>query len=479
MQSDQFRFRWGRLLILVLMAGLMAPLISVCTCLLALSRPKPLPPAAVSPVVSTPDGSLSAQVWRRETQGGSMGSPPIRYSWILQVASAGRTLECGIGGGADSQFDVAANRAVRFELTWMVPGWTLSVNSGPQRGGQVVYLLDNGLIPTYHATPVTGTPLPLTKPLHAKLRRLNRPDSELERLRYVQLHGGFMGALSKDFVNEREDVLLVAGPDFTTHGQIVSKGPIVLIGEAHAMGDIGSNQWVFADDYAMPRGRVVAPEVYLADSAQARQATLETPPVKITFDLPGLGTGDGFAGESPRYDPDPRRRRWPVFAIESQPAPTATTLTQRLISPMPITDAPAALTPDLRRRIAALNLPEAQVSSLKYVRLKAGPAGARWTDFTCSDSNVLVVLDDDACSSVASAGPILCMGTRVIVNELRSLKWIFIDGDTYPHRLNAPTIYVNRKCRVLGTLSREPVLLPADPEADDYLQLKSQQSATH
>lgn len=193
-----------------------------------------------------------------------------------------------------------------------------------------------------------------------------------------------------------------------------------------------------------------------------------------------MNVGQGLTGAGPSFDRNPRRQRWPVFAIESQPAPTATTLTQRLISPMPITDAPAELTPDLRRRIAALNLPEAQLSSLKYVRLKAGPVGARWAEvtFTCSDSNVLVVLDDDVRSNVVSAGPILCMGTRVIVNELRSLKWIFIDGDTYPHCLNAPTIYVNRKCRVEGTLSREPVLLPADPEADDYLQLKSQHSAT-
>ncbi len=469
---------WRPLFVVLVVFGLilaipLAFLLLAVACFALRPRPVPGAPEAVSPVVATPDGAFTAQIWRHEEPGGGgWGEAPIRFKWLLSVTGPTGTHECGVGmvgGGQLSEYDVEGNRKVRGGVSWTVPGRILSVASG--QGSTTVYVLDTCIVSMYAPpTPVTATSLELTPTLRSKLERLHLPAAEIDGLGYVQLRGQASGA-QIDFFCERDDVLLVVGPGFKTPGHIVSKGPVLLIGEAEC-GGVASDKWVFIDDEAWPRGRVVGTQVYAADSIDSWHVRFETGVTRVPSDQPVPPAPATLPMDS-RQVREPLRTRWPTYPVVAEPAPTAATLTPRITDLVAITAQPAELAPELRDRLKPLSLPEDQLTSLKYVRLADQVSRSRVPYFVCESENTLVVLDADLRSyaSVFSRGPILCTD-RAEGLTLRSLKWIFIDGEVHSHA-NAPVIYVNRRIDSAGTLARDPVLVPPDPELDDYLQLRS------
>ena len=61
----------------------------------------------------------------------------------------------------------------------------------------------------------------------------------------------------------KEDVVLVIGPEFSTHGQVISFGPVLCLGKADVEG-LGSAQWVMFDDTATVDGIIHAKLIYAA-----------------------------------------------------------------------------------------------------------------------------------------------------------------------------------------------------------------------
>lgn len=266
--------------------------------------PQLLPPTTVSLPLSTPDGSHSAQVWRHEQRAGIDG-PPVNIRWKLQVTGNGQPLECDVAYAPSKPEDLATHRAVTFTLNWIVPGWSLAVNPAAGSSGCTVYFLKGGLIPSC-SSPMTDAPCPLTEPLRKKLQRLGRPAAELDQLQFLQLRGGDAWPLPRHtFVNEREDVLLVLGPDFRTRANIVSRGPIILVGEANVGGAVGSAQWILVDDLAALRMGVYSPQVYVADSARLQPAPLNASVTTIPTDLPPSRSGQKTPSQKRPYAREP------------------------------------------------------------------------------------------------------------------------------------------------------------------------------
>jgi hypothetical protein len=100
-----------------------------------------------------------------------------------------------------------------------------------------------------------------------KLKRRGIDVERLTKLSARLLTGKYFGADSKTFVNVDPDTVLVIGPDFETHGDIYSAGPILSRGDAHFMGKVVGADLVWFVDSSFPRGEVAGLPVILAPSA--------------------------------------------------------------------------------------------------------------------------------------------------------------------------------------------------------------------
>ena len=125
---------------------------------------------------------------------------------------------------------------------------------------------------------------PLTEDLKRRLARAGLTADGLAG--FVQLEGNFYGAASKPFVLMRRDVLLVIGPEFGAHDDVIAFGPILAIGKAHFMCRVSSGSWVFFDDESRPRNRVDATAVYLGPRVGTQHADLRAPSARVPAAAP-------------------------------------------------------------------------------------------------------------------------------------------------------------------------------------------------
>jgi hypothetical protein len=83
----------------------------------------------------------------------------------------------------------------------------------------------------------------------------------LTNLSAVRVRGEFYGAQSIDVVNSDPSLVVVLGPDFAGHGDVFSKGPVV-VDAAMLMGSVYAEGPVWLRNHAHPREKVVGQTIF-------------------------------------------------------------------------------------------------------------------------------------------------------------------------------------------------------------------------
>jgi hypothetical protein len=97
---------------------------------------------------------------------------------------------------------------------------------------------------------------------------------KLARYKAVLITGNYCGANRRDFVNTRADVILVFGEGFITHGDVISAGPVLAMGNAHFMGNITARGLAWFVEKSFPRGQTLGAPIIIAPTAQKSQIKL-------------------------------------------------------------------------------------------------------------------------------------------------------------------------------------------------------------
>lgn len=258
--------------------------------------PPPKPSSfLMSPTATSPDGLCTAQIirWEHEPEGSGLmaepGNPDYGSTgWILRVTrsdglSYRLRLACYYWGDEISEAELAAMRKVHCRVAWDKSGRFLTYQLPGKVSGTAVYL-DTCLRPWKSTHGMNfqmfiGTKAkPLTADLRKRLTRRGCKAKEIARLKYVQLQGEYFGTAMKDFINWQPDVLLVIGPHFGTHGQIISLGPVLAIGEANN-GNLASQQWIFFDDNSSAYPEVGGSEIFISATNTQRLPSVANPTI--------------------------------------------------------------------------------------------------------------------------------------------------------------------------------------------------------
>lgn len=232
--------------------------------------------------VEVRQGGLGTQVVRRERR---LFDGPLEARWSLQVTDGQGAVREGslarrLGGPRDEW------RAVRYEVSVKEPGWSFDLlrreHNGTHEQG-VAYLFQDGVRATESdrftlVDSSEGRPA-LDEGLRERLARLPLPAEEWANLRVLRFDGDPTHA--QDLVCEREDVLLVLSSGFSNRRQIVSKGPILVTGNA-SPSDLASARWIFFDDDSRPRGfePVLAEQVFITGDRGSSE-DFARPPIQV------------------------------------------------------------------------------------------------------------------------------------------------------------------------------------------------------
>lgn len=89
-----------------------------------------------------------------------------------------------------------------------------------------------------------------------------------------------------DWVNSDARTLFVVGEGFFSHRSLYSRGPVLLTGQAHLMGDVFSDSWVACLQQSFPRGLIHASKVLVSAQCSGGQArSLMSPVARGEFGL--------------------------------------------------------------------------------------------------------------------------------------------------------------------------------------------------
>lgn len=232
-------------------------------------------PKVVGRVVAN-DGARG-EILRREEPRFELGDDPYLVTWVLRVTdSQGRVREGVIDREEASRLD--GPRSTRYELAWRPAGDALEVvrrsGDGHPHARGVAYVFPAGVRAVWQqrddVVRLDDRAAPLDDDVRERLSRLPLPAEAWQGLSMVRtddIDDGGGGATQ--WLCERPDVLVVVGPDRRGSGQVVTRGPILVMGDP-SYGDLASGAWVFFDDETSPRGflyPVLAERIFVTRAA--------------------------------------------------------------------------------------------------------------------------------------------------------------------------------------------------------------------
>ena len=160
-------------------------------------------------------------------------------------------------------------------------------------GQSKTILMPGGPMPVRPASAL-GSPCP--NPFReADLRAFEIPEAtgiavnSFTNLSAVGIHGQYYGANMINVINDDPSVVLVVGPDFEGHGDIYSRGPVVIDG-AHLMGNVFAEGPIWLRHRACPRGNVAGQFVFAETTTDGSQGHSWLCPVKRIPPVPSVSS---------------------------------------------------------------------------------------------------------------------------------------------------------------------------------------------
>ncbi len=241
---------------------------------------------AVSPVVVSPDGNYHAQVFRREFEITKIQEDPRGYRWILVICLTNGA-KCAEGciavdSSNHSITRIKKLRNITYDLSWDTSQKTITCKSNAL--SKNAYYLGHSVFSFENECEIHNDISPMSEDIKNLLMQYGIEDNKITSMSYFNLSGENVGASSNGYIYNKENVLLVIGPDYKSQGKIISYGPILLLGSVKAYA-IATSKWMVIDGLPDCMGGLYADKIFISDSVDLefinRRSGFNTPPIVV------------------------------------------------------------------------------------------------------------------------------------------------------------------------------------------------------
>lgn len=275
-----------------------------------------------------------------------------------------------------------------------------------------------------------------------KLKAKGIDVAKLTKCNAVLLTGSWCGANSKTFYNHDENTVLVLGKGFITHGEVISKGPVLAIEDAHIMGTLRGEGLVWFAEQSFPRSRTSGKPLLVGPNARkSHDKAVIAAMIQDDFGwqrpnnflkLPGAeAKGENAKAKKENKlaidDADKKKKQ----LVEYIKAIEGVDVTQAC---KPIANPFAKLDDKASARLAARGIDPKRLGKLKARFLTGRYFGANSCNFVNTDPNTVLVVGKGFGShgGVFSLGPIIAVDDAHFMGNVIGADVVWFVDESFP-----------------------------------------------